>query len=102
MDSFFIEQNNNFIKDNKIVVFGDKKGKHYNTYIVGWDLPDKEIKETMEKLKKRFGCGGAIKNITYNGSETQSINLQGNFVIKVGEYMKSLKLENLIIKEFIN
>ena len=102
MDSFYIEQNNNIIKDNQIIVFGDKKGKHYNTYIIGWDLSDKEIKDAMEKLKKRFGCGGAIKNIIYKGIDTQSINLQGNFVIKVGEYMKTLNIKNLIIKELIN
>ena len=103
MDAFFNEQNTNVFKDEKIVIFGDRSGRHYNTYIVGWDLSDDETKNAIEKMKKKFGCGGAIKYINYNGvNNTKSINLQGNLVLKVGEHLKSLKIKNLIIKEIIN
>jgi hypothetical protein len=41
MDLFLTEQKNNDIfKDDQIVVFCEKNGKHYNTYIVGWDEKD--------------------------------------------------------------
>jgi translation initiation factor 1 (eIF-1/SUI1) len=102
MDLFLTEQNNNnnIFKDDKIIVFGEKNGKHYNTYIVGWDELDE--KKMLEKLKKRFGCGGAIKKINYEGKEdTKVINIQGNFVIKTGEFLKTLQIKNLIIKELV-
>ena len=38
MDLFLTEQKNNDIfKDDRIIVFCEKNGKHYNTYIYGWD-----------------------------------------------------------------
>jgi len=102
MELFFNEQNKNIFNDDKIVVFCERSGKRHNTYIVGWNISDEEIKKNLEKMKKTFGCGGAIKTINYEGKETQALNLQGNFIIKTGEYLKSLKLSNLIIKEMVN
>jgi translation initiation factor 1 (eIF-1/SUI1) len=102
MELFLNEQNNNIFNDNKITVFCEKSGRRYNTYIVGWNTTDDDLKNALEKMKKKFGCGGAIKNIIYEGAEIKSLNLQGNVVVKVGEYLKSLKLENLIIKELVN
>ena len=104
MDLFLTEQkNNNIFKDDRIVVFCEKKGKHYNTYIIGWD--EKDEKNILEKLKKRFGCGGAIKKINYEGTDdTKAINIQGNFVVKTGEYLKitcGVNIKNLIIKELV-
>jgi translation initiation factor 1 (eIF-1/SUI1) len=101
MDLFLTEQKNNDIfKDDRIIVFCEKNGKHYNTYIYGWD--EKDEKNILEKLKKRFGCGGAIKKINYEGKEdTKVINIQGNFVVKTGDYLKTLNIKNLIIKELV-
>ncbi len=103
MDLFFNEQkNNNIFNDEKVVVFCERSGKRYNTYVVGWNTTEDEIKNSLEKMKKTFGCGGAIKIINYEGKQTQSINLQGNFVVKTGDYLKSLKISNLIVKELVN
>lgn len=102
MDLFFNDQNKNVFNDDKIVVFCERSGRRHNTYIVGWNISDEEIKKNLEKMKKTFGCGGAIKTITYEGKETIALNLQGNFIIKTGDYLKSLKISNLIIKEMIN
>ena len=103
MDFFLIEQNNNnFKKDNNVVVFCEKTGRRYNTYIVGWDISDDEIKKALKDIKKKFGCGGAIKKINYEGNEdTKAINIQGNFVIKIGDFLKTLNIQNLIIKELV-
>ena len=103
MDLFLNEQNKTLFNDEKIVVFCERKGKHYNTYIVGWNLTDEEIKNNLETMKKKFGCGGAIKNIIYDGKNNiQAIYLQGNFPVKVGEHLKLLNIKNYIIKELIN
>ncbi len=101
MDLFLTEQKNNDIfKDDKVVVFCEKNGRHYNTYVVGCD--ENEEKNILEKLKKKFGCGGAIKKIIYEGKEdTKAINIQGNFVIKTGDFLKTLNIKNLIIKELV-
>ena len=103
MDLFLTEQNNNSIfedMDIPVIVFCEKTGRRYNTYIIGINEADE--KNTLEKLKKKFGCGGAIKYINYEGNEeTKAINIQGNFVIKTGEFLKTLNVKNLIIKEFV-
>jgi translation initiation factor 1 (eIF-1/SUI1) len=102
MEHFLVEQTNNIFKEEKVTVFCEKNGRRYNTYIVGWNANDDEIKSTLEKMKKRFGCGGAIKMITFEGVEnTKALNLQGNFVVKTGEFLKSLNIQNLIIKELV-
>ena len=103
MELFLNEQNNNTIfNDNKITVFCEKSGRRCNTYIVGWNTTDIEHKNALEKMKKKFGCGGAIKSVNYEGVEMKALHLQGNVVIKAGEYLKTLNLENLIIKELIS
>lgn len=103
MDLFLIDQNNNTIfKDEKVIVFCEKNGRRYNTYIVGWEASENDYKNTLEKLKKKFGCGGAIKTINYEGNDnTKAINIQGNFVVKAGEFLKTLNIKNLIIKELV-
>lgn len=102
MEQFLVEQSTPIFKENNIVIFCERNGRKYNTYIVGWDTSDDEIKDALDKMKKKFGCGGAIKKITFEGIEnTKSLNLQGNFVIKVSEFMKTLKVQNLIIKELV-
>jgi translation initiation factor 1 (eIF-1/SUI1) len=101
MDLFLTEQKNNDIfKDDKVVVFCEKNGRHYNTYIVGWDEADE--KNMLKTLTKKFGSGGAIKKINYEGKEdTKAINIQGNFVVKTGDYLKTLNIKNLVIRELV-
>ncbi len=104
MDLFLIDQNNNnnIFKDDKVVVFCEKTGRRYNTYIVGYEEIESDSKNILEKLKKKFGCGGAIKTINYEGNEnTKAINIQGNFVVKTGDFLKTLNIKNLIIKELV-
>ncbi len=106
MDLFLNEQNNNTIfDDDKITVFCERSGKRFNTYIVGLNETENDYKNILEKLKKKFGCGGAIKNIIHEGNEnTKAINIQGNFVVKTGEFLKTLNIKNIkniIIKELV-
>ncbi len=105
MEQFLVEQNNNTfndIADKKVVIFCEKTGRRYNTYIVGWDASNDDIKKALGTMKNKFGCGGAIKKINYEGNEdTTAINIQGNFVIKTGEFLKSLNVQNLVIKELV-
>ncbi len=106
MDQFLVEQNNtnDIFKEEytSVIVFCEKSGRRYNTYIVGWTASEDDLKKALEKMKKTFGCGGAIKKINYEGKEDiKSLNLQGNFVIKTANFLKSLNIQNLIIKELV-
>jgi translation initiation factor 1 (eIF-1/SUI1) len=102
MEPFPVEQNNNIFKEEKVTILCEKTGRRCNTYITGWNASDDELKIALEKMKKKFGCGGAIKMITFEGVEnTKALNLQGNFVIKTGEFLKSINVQNLIIKELV-
>jgi translation initiation factor 1 (eIF-1/SUI1) len=102
MDLFLIDQNNNnsIFNDNKVVVFCEKNGRNYNTYIVGLDETDEQ--NMLKTLKNKFGCGGTIKKINYEGKEdTKVIHIQGNFVLKTGDFLKKLNIKNLIVKELV-
>ena len=102
MDLFLNDQNNNnaILNEEKVVVFCEKTGRRYNTYIIGCNEADE--KNILEQLKKKFGCGGAIKKINYEGKdETKAINIQGNFVIKTGDFLRTLNIQNLEIKVFV-
>lgn len=82
--------------DEPIVVFGERTGKKANTYIVG--LPTEEMKTTLEKMKKKFGCGGSVKMITYEEEERTVLHLQGDKVANAGEYIKTTTKEKVIVK----
>jgi translation initiation factor 1 (eIF-1/SUI1) len=102
MELFLTEQNNNIINEERVVVYCEKSGKHYTTFIVGLNSSDDEYKKILQILTKKFGCGGAIKNIIYEGKDgTKAITIQGNFVVKTGEHLKKLNIKNLVVKELV-
>jgi translation initiation factor 1 (eIF-1/SUI1) len=102
MEHFLVEQSNNIFKEEKVTVFCEKIGRRCNTFVAGWNANDDDLKSALKTMTKKFGCGGAIKMITFEGVEdTKVLNLQGNFVVKTGEYLKSINVQNLIIKELV-
>ena len=55
----------------KIKIKVERRNQKYVTIIENLDLADHELKEKLSTWKKKFSCGGTIKN--------NKIELQGNF-----------------------
>jgi translation initiation factor 1 (eIF-1/SUI1) len=100
MDSFNQTSTNFNLDDEKIVVFGVKKGKT-NTYIVGLTLDSPTLTKTLEKMKKSFGCGGSIKEVEYDGKMMIALHLQGDKVAKATEFIENLNIGKIISKPII-
>ncbi len=83
------------------IIFGERHGKKTNTYIINWNITDVEQKSHLEKMKKKYGCGGTLKSIIYEGKEYTALHIQGNNINKVRDYMVSLNIKNIIVKTII-
>ena len=81
--------------NNKIEIWVESYGRKKITYISGWDLPDKDIREHIKIIKKRHGCNGSIKN--------KIIQFQGNISDYVKIYLidKGIDIDNIRIRNYI-
>lgn len=100
MDPFNQVSNNLNLDDEQIVVFGMKKGKT-NTYIVGLQLDSQTLTKTLETMKKRFGCGGSIKEVEYDGQNVTALHLQGDKVEKATEFIQQMNVGKVISKPVV-
>lgn len=97
MDPF---DTSNEIQDsnNDIIIWVEVNGKKRNTYLVGWNIPENELKEHIKILKKKHGCNGTVKNIDNEGKLLLGLHLQGDHVDKVETYLNNLGIKNIIVK----
>ena len=90
--------NNNFI-DEKIEIWIEQFGKKKNTYISGWKLSDKELKEHVRIFKKSHGCNGTLK---MNDDNIKVVMFQGDHIDSVLNYLEKLDIDvnNINIKGY--
>ena len=90
--------NNNFI-DEKIEIWIEQFGKKKNTYISGWKLSDKELKEHVRIFKKSHGCNGTLK---MNDDNIKVVMFQGDHIDSVFNYLEKLNIDvnNINIKGY--
>jgi translation initiation factor 1 (eIF-1/SUI1) len=69
-----------------------------NTYLVGWDLTENELKEHAKTFKKKHGCNGTVKEIDNEGKPMIGLHLQGDHVNKLETYLNNLGIKNIVIK----
>ncbi len=108
MDPFFnMEINNlslestNFLNKKKITIMGSSRGRKADTYIVNWDIPEEEMKIHLKKMKQDFGCNGSIKMVEYEGKEVKGLQLQGDKIKKVEEFLRKINITDLDVKMII-
>lgn len=94
LDTFNTHSNSITFDDMNVTIVIERRGRKTNTYIVGWKLEQTVIKEHLQKMKKKFGCNGSIKTITYDNEEVEVLHLQGEHTPKILEYLK----ENGVVK----
>lgn len=106
MDQFTSFANNVSIDTEQITIFGEKKGKKINTYIIGINqyphAGDVDMKHILENMKKKFGCGGSIKTVNYENRDWTAVHLQGDQLTKAFTCLNALNMKNVSIKNLIS
>jgi translation initiation factor 1 (eIF-1/SUI1) len=88
--------------NHKITIFTRQNGKKHNTYIVGWNINESDLKAHLKTLKTTNGCNGSIKTIEFEGKQQPAIHLQGNKLDIVKEYLVNIakmSIDDLVIKD---
>ena len=90
--------NNNFI-DEKMEIWIEQFGKKKNTYLSGWKLPDKELKEHIKIFKRNHGCNGTLK---INDDNIKVIMFQGDHINNIISYLEKIDIDvkNINIKGY--
>ena len=52
---------NTVVKSTQIIICVKQNGRKHNTYISGWNIPDKDLSDHLKNIKKKRGCNGTIK-----------------------------------------
>ena len=83
-----------------IEIWVEVSGRKKNTFIIGWNLTDVELKEHIKIIKKKIGCNGTLKELNSNGDNSiiiKAIQLQGDHVDYMKDYLKEQMIDiNLI------
>jgi translation initiation factor 1 (eIF-1/SUI1) len=101
MNPFEDEQDNNI--SNKLInveLWLEINGRRKNTYISGLTLEKDEQKKHLQKLKKIHGCNGTLKKISEEGKDIEVIQLQGDNIENVQNYLKIINITNITIRNF--
>lgn len=101
MNPFEDEQDKNL--PNKLVninLWLEINGRRKNTYISGLTLEKEELKKHLQKLKKTHGCNGTLKKISEDGQDIEVIQLQGDNIENVQNYLKTINITNITIRNF--
>jgi translation initiation factor 1 (eIF-1/SUI1) len=65
-----------------------QNGRKSNTYVSGWCIDEKLLKEYHSTMKKSKGCNGAIKDMEVDGGSTERVlQLQGDHADYVKKFI---------------
>ena len=76
------------------------KGRRKNTYVSGLTMEKDELKKHLRELKKIHGCNGTLKKITDENQDIDVIQLQGDNIENVQNYLKVINITNITIRNF--
>lgn len=87
----FEDYNNNTNTDTTgkpIYIWIEQSGRKQNTYVSGWDIDDKTIKDHLKTIKRKNGCNGSIKEMEVNGNSVERVmQLQGDHADYVKKFI---------------
>lgn len=84
-----IAEEEEFAFNNQITVWLEANGRKKNTYISGWNITDEQLKEHLKTIKKKNGCNGSIKELLVNDIPTKVLQLQGDHIDYVSDFLQS-------------
>lgn len=82
---------------NNIEIWCEDRGRKCDTFVHGWNISNDELKEHLKIIKKKKGCNGSIKEIIKDTGKIKVLQLQGNNIDFINNYL----LQNNIKKESI-
>jgi translation initiation factor 1 (eIF-1/SUI1) len=89
----------NEINELKLIkIWMEVNGRKKNTFIEGWNIPETELKEHLKIIKKKNGCNGTIKELTNKSETVKVIQLQGDFIDYIKDYLITNDIDPSIIK----
>ena len=86
------------IETTLIEIWLEVNGRKKNTFISGWNLSDTELKDHIKIIKKKNGCNGTLKEITISEKIEKVIQLQGDHVEYIQEYLKLQMIDCSLIR----
>jgi translation initiation factor 1 (eIF-1/SUI1) len=95
-----IQTNNTNTKETSIEIWIEANGRKKNTFISGWNIPEKEIKEHIRVIKKKNGCNGSYKDIPNESNDglQKVIQLQGDHSEYINQYLIANGIDKTQIK----
>lgn len=80
---------------NTVEVWVEQFGRKKNTYVSGWNIPDKDLKDHIKIIKKSNGCNGSLKN--------NIIQFQGDITNYIKSYLieNNINIDNIRIRNYI-
>lgn len=94
------ETKNLSLKLNNVEIWLEIKGRHKNTFITGLNFETDILKEHLTNLKKKHGCNGSLKNLLIDGESKKVLNLQGDHIDNIQNFLTSINITNFITRDF--
>jgi len=101
MNPFEDDEEQNINEQSIIEIWVETFGRKKNTYIAGWNVSELELKDHIKTIKKKIGCNGTLKEVSFNGNKSmliKAIQLQGHHVDYILEYLKDQNIDINLIK----
>jgi translation initiation factor 1 (eIF-1/SUI1) len=93
--SFSNETINDLLKNNNnIELWVEDRGRKCDTFLVGLNLSNDDLKQHLKTIKKKLGCNGSIK-YSDNG---KLLHLQGDHKDYLLDYFTKIGIHNIKLK----
>jgi translation initiation factor 1 (eIF-1/SUI1) len=98
--NFALQQEQNTVVE-VVTIFGARSGRKINTYTIGLENSQEEQRAFLRIMKRKFGCNGSMKLVTYEGIDVPALHLQGDQIKKVKAFLAEQNILNVVVKDLI-
>lgn len=98
--NFAIEQEQNTVVE-VVTIYATQNGRKKNTYIIGLKNSQEEQLVFLRNMKRKYGCNGSMKNVTYEGVDVPALHLQGDQIKKAKAFLAEQNITNVEVKDLI-
>ena len=83
-----------------VTIWKEQSGRKTNTYVTGWNIDIDEMKDNIKVFKNKNGTNGSIKYYEDDGEQKLKIQLQGDYVDKIFNFLveKGVNEDDIIIR----
>ena len=84
--------------DEYIDIWVEINGRKKNTFAIGWNIPESQLKDHLRTIKKSNGCNGTIKNVINGTNSVRAMQLQGDHSHYLRQYMINKGVDATLIR----